>query len=83
MRVVGYTKLVSKKGLHMVKMQCVREFTDADVSRVEEVGGSCIEDIWLYEPVMNKVTPQCIGKDIELDACYIGGRMSVSDVHFK
>lgn len=83
MRVVGYTKLVSKKGLHMVKVQCVREFTPEDASRVEEVGGSCIEDVWLYEPVMNKITPACVGKDLEPQISYVGGRMSITDVSFK
>ena len=62
MLVIGYCKLTSKKGLPMAKVQCVRDYTPEEVGRLDGVGGSCVEDIWIYQPLLDKLTPACISK---------------------
>lgn len=48
----------------MAKVQCVRDYTSEEVARLDGVGGSCVDDIWIYNPLLDKVTPACISKEM-------------------
>ena len=64
MLVLGYCKLTSKKVLPMTKVQCVRDYTPEEVARLNGVGGSWVEDIWIYQPLLDKLTSACISKEM-------------------
>ena len=64
MLVLGYCKMTSKKGLPMTKVQCVRDYTPEEVARLDGVGGSCVEDVWIYQPLLDKLTSACISKEM-------------------
>lgn len=76
MLVLGFCKLTSKKGLPMAKVQCVRDYTSEEVARLDGVGGSCVDDIWIYNPLLDKVTPACISKEMLITAAWQNGRMA-------
>ena len=80
MLVLGFCKLTSKKGLPMAKVQCVRDYTSEEVARLDGVGGSCVDDIWIYNPLLDKVTPACISKEMLITAAWQNGRMSITDI---
>lgn len=83
MKILGITKLTSKKGAHMAKVQCERPFTSEESSRLELAAGKCIEDIWLYEPLMDKIDAASVGKDMEPVYSFLGGRPTITDVIIK
>ena len=83
MKIIGIAKLTSKKGQRMAKVQCSRAFTEQDRSRLELSAGEAVEDIWLYEPLMDKVDANCVGKDLKPIYDYIGGRPTIVDVTIK
>ena len=56
--------MTSKKGLPMTKVQCVRDYTPEEVARLDGVGGSCVEDVWIYQPLLDKLTSACISKEM-------------------
>lgn len=83
MKVLGIAKLTSKKGVHMAKVQCERVYSPEEVGRLELVAGMCVEDLWLYEPAMNKLNASCIGKDLQPVYSFQGGRPVIVDVNIK
>ena len=83
MIVLGYCKLTSKQGNQMAKVQCCRDYTPEEIARVNAASGSCIEDVWLFGPLIDKITPSCVGKEINIIGSWKNGRMVVSDVLFK
>ena len=83
MLVIGYCKLTSKKGLSMAKVQCVRDYTPEEVARMDGIGGSCVEDVWIYQPLLEKLTPSCISKEIVISGAWQNGRMAITDINFK
>ena len=64
----------------MAKVQCVRDYTSEEVARLDGVGGSCVDDIWIYNPLLDKVTPACISKEMLITAAWQNGRMSITDI---
>ena len=83
MLVLGYCKMTSKKGLPMTKVQCVRDYTPEEVARLDGVGGSCVEDVWIYQPLLDKLTSACISKEMLISAAWQNGRMAITDINFK
>lgn len=70
MLVLGYCKLTSKKDLPMAKVQCVRDYTPEEVAHLNGVGGSWVEDIWIYQPLLDKLTSACISKEMLISAAW-------------
>ena len=84
MIVLGYCKLLSKNKVPMAKVQCSRDFSIEESARYKDgVAGSCIEDVWLYDSILEKITPDCIGKEMNIVGTFRNGRMVVTDVSFK
>lgn len=83
MKILGITKLKSKKGARMAKVQCERPFSPDEIARLELTAGKTVEDIWLYEPLMDKVDISSVGKDLEPVYTFMGGRPVISDVTIK
>lgn len=83
MKILGIVKLTSKKGNKMAKVQCERAFTPEDSARLEFCSGVTVEDLWLYEPLMDKLDASCVGKDLEPIYSFIGGRPQITDIKLK
>ena len=54
----------------MTKVQCVRDYTPEEVAHLNGVGGSWVEDIWIYQPLLDKLTPSCISKEMLITAAW-------------
>ena len=83
MLVLGYCKLTSKKGLSMTKVQCVNEYKPEEVAQMDGVGGTWVVDIWIYQPLLDKLTSACISKEMLISAAWQNGRMPITDINFK
>lgn len=83
MKIIGITKLTSKKGARMAKVQCERAFSAQESTRLELAAGKVIEDIWLYEPLMDRLDVSSVGKDLEPVYTFLGGKPQISDIVIK
>lgn len=83
MKILGITKLVSKKGSRMAKVQVERPFSSEEINRLELASGKVVEDLWLYEPLMDRLDSSSVGKDLEPVYSFISGRPTITDLVLK
>lgn len=77
--VVGYKQFKSKKGMDCNVLVLVTPFTPAENGRGSY--GSGVQEVFLSDDIAEKITPQCIGKQVELSYTISnGGRAYLDDV---
>lgn len=76
---VGFRSFTSKKGTPCNMAYVVTEFTPAEIAR-GAIGSNC-QSVFLSDETAAKITPQCIGKEVELIYSISGGRAYLEDIN--
>lgn len=77
--VVGYKQFKSKKGQDCNVLVLTTDFTPAENARGSY--GKGVQEVFLTDEIAQKITPQCIGKEVNLSYTIgAGGRAYLDDV---
>lgn len=78
-KIVGFSKFTSKKGTKCCFVHCTEPLTDRELNN-----GSCgqkTDVVQLYdEALSDKVTPECLGKKLDVLYDVVAGRAYVRDI---
>lgn len=79
-KLIGYKKFSNHKGNY-----CIMDVQVDYSAREKERGsvGSRVESFFVPEDKQHLLTPECIGKQIQIDYEVVGSRAYMSDFRFK